>query len=143
MWVREVLGDLWRQRALSPPFASQIAALLFSNLALVAFWTFTGASEATQPGQETEQIMPKQQFKKLNECDSEEWSELCDILRDWPTFGLFNIFMCHPRGTVWEAMVKILPLFLIVAQLLIPAALVSAKFSDYVVIRLRLVPGDG
>ena len=61
----------------------------------------------------------------------DEWTKLKDILLKWPTFGLFAIFMTHPLSSRRDYVVKVMPLLLLVAQLLIPTFLFASAFANY------------
>lgn len=57
--------------------------------------------------------------------------ELTEVLRAWPNFGCFSIFMTHPVHAPKDIAVKIFPLCLIAAQLLIPMALTYSFFMRF------------
>ena len=68
---------------------------------------------------------------RLDNDEGKKWMHLHEQLRRWPTFGLFNIFMCHPADTLKNSVLKMLPLVLLVAQCTIPLALFLSQYDSY------------
>jgi len=66
----------------------------------------------------------QQNFDKLSRLDREAMREqLHEVLSEWPTYGMFNIFMTHPGP------LRVLPLLVLLAQIIIPLALVAHTYS--------------
>ena len=57
------------------------------------------------------------------------FKELNDVLRAWPNFGAFSIFMTHPLISWQDGVTKLLPLALIIAQSLLPLGLVQGPLA--------------
>eukprot|EP00964_Phaeocystis_antarctica_P026895 scaffold15140_cov63-Phaeocystis_antarctica.AAC.1 len=77
---------------------------------------------------------------EADDIKEEDWVELRDILLGWESFGLFCIFMTHPLRSRQDYFMKMLPLLLLVAQLLIPSFLFASAFANY---DQGLCPGTG
>jgi hypothetical protein len=59
------------------------------------------------------------------------FKELNNVLRAWPNFGAFSIFMTHPLISCPDVVTKLLPLLLIIAQILLPLSLVMNAVNDF------------
>ena len=77
---------------------------------------------------------------EADDIKEEDWVELRDVLLGWQTFGLFSIFMTHPLDSRKDYFIKMLPLLLLVAQLLIPSFLFASAYAKY---EKGLCPGTG
>jgi hypothetical protein len=58
---------------------------------------------------------------------NDEWMKYHSALKEWPTFGLYNIYSNHPSGGI----MKYLPLLLIFSQFIIPITLFLSEWYKY------------
>ncbi len=82
--------------------------------------------------------------KENKEKDTMEWKDIHATLKDWPGFGLFNIFMTHPGRTFVDFLIKVSALLLLVAQVVAPICLLFEEVKRYRrrYRRARFCPGE-